>query len=131
MSDAPDAAPRREPLGDVGQWLLWAVFGLATAGLIRALDAPGLGRVDLLLLAAGGGAILTALAWFFLLGARRSAAWALAFLVPYVNLIAAGYYARWYWREGARAPALLGLGGLALQLAASLRMLAPTSPPLV
>ena len=45
---------------------------------------------------------------------QRSALWGFALLVPYVNVIAASYYARRYWGQGARAPALLGFAGIDL-----------------
>jgi hypothetical protein len=52
-------------------------------------------------------------------------------LVPYVNLLAASSFARRYWNEGARAPALLGIAGFVGQTIASLRLLLPELPPLV
>ena len=112
-------------------WILMAVFGVSTVFLIDTLGTPSLPRLELLGLAGGFAAIITALLWFFVLGVQRNAFWGLAMLIPYVNLIAASYYARWYWREGARAPALLGIAGIVAQTAASLRMLSPSLPPLV
>ncbi len=122
---------RPKPLSAVVYWLLILVFGLVTSALIRGFDFPALPRLDLLGLAAGSAALLTALVWFFALGLQRSPLWGLAFLVPYVNLMAASYYARWYWKEGARAPALLALAGMVVQTIASLRVLSPPLPPLV
>ena len=120
-----------EQRSEITGWVLMAIFGAATVLLIDALDTPGRPRLDLFGLAAGFSAIITALAWFFVLGVQRSALWGLAMLIPYVNLIAASYYARWYWSDGARAPALLGLAGIAAQTVASLHLLNPSLPPMV
>lgn len=117
--------------GQVIRWLLMLFFGAATSVLISFFDAPGLTRLDLLGLAGGTAAIFTAMIWFFLIAIDRSFWWGLAMLIPYVNLIAASYYARWYWREGARAPALLGLAGIFAQTVTSLALLQPTLPALV
>ena len=57
--------------------------------------------------------------------------WLVAMLIPYVNLIAASSFARRYWSEGARAPALLAIAGIVLQTLASLQLLAPVLPALV
>jgi hypothetical protein len=48
-----------------------------------------------------------------------------------VNLLAASSFARRYWHEGARGPALLGIAGCVGQTIASLRLLLPGLPPLV
>lgn len=111
--------------------LLLGVFGVLSVAFIRGLDAPGVAGADLLVLATSFGAILTALLWFFLLALRRGPFWSLAMLVPYVNLLAASSFARRYWNEGARAPALLGIAGCIGQTIASLRLLVPQLPPLV
>ena len=55
----------------------------------------------------------------------------LAALVPYLNLILATAFARRYWRQGARAPSLLGLMGLLGQTVFSVRLLFPVGPVLV
>lgn len=122
---------RRAQLPEAVHALLVAIFGVATALLIRWLDAPGLPRPDLLGLAAGSAGLITALVWFFALGVRRSALWGVSFLIPYVNLIAASYYARRYWSEDARGPAVLALAAIAIQTLAALRLLAPPLPVLV
>ena len=111
--------------------LLLVFFGALSVAFIRGLDAPGVRSLDLFLLATGFGAVLTALLWFFLLALRRGPLWSLAMLVPYVNLLAASSFARRYWNEGARGPAILGLVGLAGETVASLRLLVPQLPPLV
>ena len=112
-----------------------ALFTLVSVLAIRAFDSPLLRRSDLLVLATSTAALVTSLAWFFLLGVhgfrrgkRRHAWWALAFLVPYVNLIAASYYSRFYWTQGARGPALLAICGVAAQTLVTLRMLNPPLP---
>jgi len=111
--------------------LLLVCFGALSVAFIRGLDAPGIRSLDLLLLATGLGALLTALLWFFLLAVRRGPLWSLAMLVPYVNLLAASSFARRYWNEGARGPAILGLLGIAGETIASLRLMIPPLPPLV
>ena len=117
------------------RWLLLALFTLVSVLAIRAFASPLLRRSDLLVLATSTAALVTSLAWFFLLGVhgfrrgkRRHAWWALAFLVPYVNLIAASYYSRFYWTQGARGPALLAICGVAAQTLVTLRMLNPPLP---
>ncbi len=119
-------------------WLhavLLVAFGVSTAGLILFFDSSGLGRLDLLLLASSLGAVLTAGLWITLLGLRRSTGWALALCgaiwIPYVNFVIASIYARRYWSEGARTPALLAIAGMIGQTLASLRLLFAGQPPLV
>lgn len=119
------------PLSDEWYWLLIVVFGAVSVALIRWLDLPHARWLELLGLSTGSAAIVTALLWFAVLGAQRHPLWVLALLVPYVNLVAASAYARRYWSEDARGPALLALAGVIVQTAASLQMLAPALPPLV
>jgi hypothetical protein len=116
----------------------WLAFGLLTAASVRVLGEslpPGTGPVDLLLLAASLSGMGTALVWLACQGVARSTAWAVAWgaciWIPYVNLGIASVYARRYWRDGARAPSLLGIAGILGQTAASLRLLGQTPPPLV
>lgn len=125
----PEAAPPA---------LLLALFGVLTALLIRSgagLLPVSSGRLDLLLFAAGGGALGTALVWLLALGLRRGPGWACTWLVaiwiPYVNLLVASLFVRRYWREGARAPALLGIAGGIAQAAVSIRLLFTDPVPLV
>ncbi len=118
-------------LSDVWLWILILLFGLTSSGLIRLFDSPFLPRPALLGLATGSAAVITALVWFAIIGARRDALWVVAMLVPYVNLVAASYFARRSWTQGARAPALLAIAGMVLQTLASLRVLAPLLQPLV
>lgn len=130
---APGAQLDRIP--DLGRVLLLLVFGLSTTGVIEiAADAP-LGRADLLLFAGSFGAIVTALAWILMLALARSRAWAITMAlgvwIPYVNLILASVFARRYWGQGGRTPALLGLAGVLGQAVASIRFLLPALPPLV
>lgn len=117
------------------RWILIAVFALVSVLAIRYFDTPLLRRVDLLILATSTGAVITSIAWFFLLGVhgyrrgvRRHGWWAVAFLVPYVNLIAASYYSRFYWKQGARGPALLAILGTLAQTLVALRLLNPPVP---
>lgn len=119
------------PLPDALRAALLLGFGLGTAGLIRLLDTGAVPRGDLLLVAASSAAVLTSLVWFLALAMRRSAIWTLAMLVPYVNLIAVSMFARRYWHEGARAPALLVIAGSIGQTIGSLRLFLPHLPPLV
>ena len=48
--------------------------------------------------------------------------------IPYVNLVLAGVFARRYWSEGGRGPALLGILGMVGQTVASIRLLVPAFP---
>jgi len=111
--------------------LLLIAFGLVAVGLIRAFDDPTLRRSDLLLMACSLSALLTSLIWFFVLALGRGALWSIAMLIPYVNLLAASSFARRYWNEGARAPALLAIAGMIGETIASLRLLIPATPPLL
>jgi hypothetical protein len=129
MTTSLKKSPHELPF--VAAALLLVAFGALSVASIRGLDAPGVASVDLLVMATSLGAIGTALIWFFLLALRRGPFWSLAMLVPYVNLIAASSFARRYWNEGARGPALLGIAGIAGQTIASLRLLLPGLPPLV
>lgn len=124
-------APRQGGLPEALYWILIGAFGATTCLLIRALDQPAMGRLDLLLMGAGAGAVLTGLVWFFFLGVRRSAVWGIALLIPYLNLLVAAAYARRYWREEAWAPALLAIAGLLSQSLATIRMWTPSLPPMV
>jgi hypothetical protein len=116
----------------------WLALGLLTAVSVRVLGASlpsATGRLDLLLLAASLSGMGTALVWLACQGAARSTAWAVAWgaciWIPYVNLAIASLYARHYWSDGARAPALLGIAAMLGQTAASLRLLEPALPTLV
>jgi hypothetical protein len=111
--------------------LLLIAFGLVAVGLIRAFDDPTLRRSDLLLMACSLSALLTSLIWFFVLALGRGALWSIAMLIPYVNLLAASSFARRYWNEGARAPALLAIAGMIGETIAALRLLIPATPPLL
>jgi hypothetical protein len=113
------------------QVLLWVMFGADSVLAIQLYEALPLPRPALLALATGAGALLCALLWFFLLALRRSRAYAIAMLIPYVNLIAAARFSRRYWDDGARAPAVLASAGVALQLLGSLGLLFPRSAVLV
>ena len=116
-------------------WLavLLLVFGVSTSLLIVAMGELGARSLDLLLLGASLGALVTAGVWLWLLALRRSAGWGLLFtaalLIPYVNFVVASVYARRYWREGARAPALLALVAMVVETIATLRVFLPNLTP--
>ena len=46
-----------------------------------------------------------------------------------MNFVVGSIFARRYWSEGARAPALLAIAGMVGQTLATLRMLAPGLTP--
>jgi hypothetical protein len=132
MTKSESGSQRRlEPLSELSTGLLLLLFGGVTVGLIRVLDAPPIGRLDLLLNSSSLAMLATALAWFFLLALRHGTLWWLGMLIPYVNLLVASSFARRYWGEGARAPALLALLGMLLQTLATLRLLTVPVAPLV
>ena len=93
-----------------------------------------MGKPPLLLFAASGAALIVAGIWLLVLGLRSGPGWAVAWCVgiwiPYINLVLAGIYARRYWDDGARAPALLGVAGFGAQTIATLLLLSPPSPVL-
>lgn len=116
-------------LGPAWQAFLVLAFGAVTSGCIVGLASDEKSAIDLLLLAASLGALATAGLWLWILAARTSRNWALAFAlgiwIPYVNFVIASLFARRYWAQGTRAPALLGIAGMVGQTIASVRMLAP------
>ncbi len=125
--------PSQHDLSDTWKAVLVFAFGLATSGVIVALAELGARPLDLLLLGASLGALVTSGLWLWILATRRSVGWALVFsvalLIPYVNFVVASIYARRYWSEGARAPALLALVAMAVQTLASLRVFLPSVTP--
>jgi len=116
-------------LAPAWQAFLILAFGAVTSGLIVGLAGDDRGAVDLLLLSASWGALVTSGLWLWILAVRRSTRWAvgfsLAILIPYVNFVVASIFARRYWSEGARAPALLAIAGMFGQSLATLRLFAP------
>jgi hypothetical protein len=113
--------------------LLVLAFGLVTSLVIVSLADLGAPLFDLLLLGASLGALVTSGLWLWILALRRSTGWALGFSIalpiPYVNFVVGSIYARRYWSEGGRAPALLALAALALQTIATLRVFLPGATP--
>lgn len=125
--------PGEHALSDGWQAVLLFAFGVSTAGLIVELGELGARPFDLLLLGASLGALITAALWLWILASRRSLGWGLLFtaalLIPYVNFVVASVYARRYWREGARAPALLAFVAMIGETIASLRVFLPNLTP--
>jgi hypothetical protein len=126
------------PWAAAGRAAPWLALGLLTAATVRLIGPSlpaGIGRLDLLLLAASLSGMWTALAWLACQGAARSTGWAVTWgaciWIPYLNLVIASLYARRYWRDGARTPSLLGIAAILGQTAASLRLLEPVLPTLV
>jgi hypothetical protein len=113
--------------------VLALLFGACDALLIQGLAAHGeTPRLQVLLMASSLSALLVSVLWLGLLAARRGRGWALVvglgIWLPYVNLVIASVFARRYWSEGARRPALLGLAGLLGQTLASLQLLLCAAP---
>ena len=125
--------PSEHELSDRWQAVLLFAFGVSTSLLIVAMGGLGARPIDLLLLCASLGALITSALWLWILALRRSLGWGLLFTaalpVPYVNFVVASVYARRYWREGARMPALLALGALVGETIASLRVFLPNLTP--
>ena len=118
--------------------ILWLSFGLLCAAFVQALAgflSPGVSRLCLLVLASSLAALVVAGAWFVVLGIRAGPAWGFAFCagiwIPYLNMLLAWYFARRYWYQGARAPALLGIGAFAGQTIGSWLLLFPNPPVLL
>ncbi len=109
-----------------------AVALIATSESVLPLSAT---RLDILLHAASGAALFTALVWLFAQGLQTGPGWALAWLflvwVPYVNVVLASIFARRHWKQGARAPSYLALAGVLGQLALVLRLASSVSAALV
>jgi hypothetical protein len=112
---------------------LLLAFGASTSALIATIGDVGARPLDMLLFGASLGALVTAGLWLWILAAKRSLGWGLTFMatlwIPYVNLVVASVYARRYWSEGARAPALLAIAGMVGQTIASLRVFLPSLTP--
>ena len=123
MSDSP---VRLEPLW---QSVLVVAFGAATSAFVLLFGKDGTPLVDVLLMAASLGALVTSGLWLWLVAARQSRGWSLAFaltfFIPYVNFVVASLFARRYWAKGARAPALLAIVGMVGQTLATLRLFVP------
>ncbi|HTO53965.1 MAG TPA: hypothetical protein VMR50_11310 [Myxococcota bacterium] len=126
---ATDALPPSARLTPALQLSLLLVFGVSTSAFVLLIESDGQSLVDLLLMASSLGALVTAGLWLWWLAARRSRGWGwaigLTLLIPYVNFVVATMFARRYWRDGARAPALLALAGMFGQTLAAVRMIAP------
>lgn len=120
-------------LSERWQALLLVAFGASTSALIIGMGELGARPLDILLLAASLGAMLTAGLWLWILALRRSLAWGLLFTValpiPYLNFVVASVYARRYWVDGARRPALLAVAAMVVQTVASLRVFSPNLTP--
>ena len=120
-------------LSDAWKAMLLLAFGATTSLLIGWLAELGARPFDLLLLAASLGALATAGLWLWILAARRSLAWGLLFTatfwVPYLNFIVASLYARRFWSEGARTPALLAMVAMLVETIATLRVFLPDLTP--
>ena len=126
--------PSDHALPETWKGVLVVAFGVSTSLVIVWLGDAGSRPLDLLLLAASLGGLFTAGLWLWILATRRSLGWGIGFgvalLIPYVNFVVASVYARRYWKEGARAPALLALVAMVGETVASLRLFLPNvSPP--
>jgi hypothetical protein len=131
-TSTPTSTPTATPtaidsrLAPGGQAGLILAFGVATSAFVFLFGRDGRSLLDVLLMSASLGALVTAGLWLWILAARRSRSWGLAFAatiwIPYVNFVVASVFARRYWKEGARAPALLALAGMAGQTLATVRM---------
>jgi hypothetical protein len=117
------------PLTPFWQAALILAFGAATSGFVLFFGRDPMAVADLLLLSASLGALVTAGLWLWIIAASHSRGWNLAFAftfwIPYVNFVVASLFARRYWSQGARAPALLALAGIVGQTIVSVRLLAP------
>jgi hypothetical protein len=130
-SSAPAVAPPVMQLSEPMRWVLWLLFGLTTLASLQGSADDGLLPLDRLLAALGVSLLLCAVAWFFVLALQRGLLWSLAMLIPYVNMIAIVWFARFYWSQGARNPALLGFAAVLAQLGLLLRLLLGPSGPLL
>ena len=125
--------PNHHALSERWQAALVFAFGVSTSLVIVALAELGARSLDLLLLGASLGALVTAGLWLWILATRRSLGWGVVFsvalLIPYVNFVVASVYARRYWSEGGRAPALLALVAMVGETVASFRVFLPNVIP--
>jgi hypothetical protein len=119
-------------LSEPMRWILWLLFGVSTLASLQGTASDGLAPLDRLLAALGVSLTLCAVAWFFVLALQRGLLWALAMLIPYVNMIAIVWFTRFYWSQGARGPALLTFAAVLAQLGFLLRLvLGPSGPVLI
>jgi hypothetical protein len=121
----------RDPLTELSprwQAALALAFGALTSLFVVLFGAEPMRTLDLLVLSASLAALATAGLWLWILAAQLSRGWGFAFAltlwIPYVNFVVASLFARRYWNQGARAPALLALLGMLGQAVATLRALA-------
>ena len=125
--------PREHALSERWKAALVFAFGASTSLVIVALAGLGARPLDLLLLGASLGGLVTAGLWLWILATRRSLGWGVVFsvalLIPYVNFVVASVYARRYWSEGGRAPALLALVAMVGETVASFRVFLPAVIP--
>jgi hypothetical protein len=125
--------PSDHALPETWKAVLLFGFGLSTSSVILAFAELGARPLDLLLFAASLGGLVTAGLWLWVLATRRSLGWGIVFsvalLIPYVNFVVASVYARRYWKEGGRAPALLALVAMVVETIASLRVFLPNVIP--
>lgn len=126
-------SPSEPRLPELATALLLGVFGAATSAAILGFADSGASSLELLALGSSLGALAVAGVWLFLLAARQSRGWTIAFAatiwLPYVNLVVASVFARRYWDRGARAPALLGMLALLAESLAVARVLLPDLTP--
>lgn len=124
-----ESVPVRARLEAHWQAFLILAFGIATSGFVFFFGREPTPLVDLLLLSASLGALVTAGLWLWILAGRQSRNWGITFAltiwIPYVNFVVASLFARRYWSQGARAPALLAIAGMFGQSLATLRLFAP------
>jgi hypothetical protein len=122
--------PSEHALPETWKAVLVFAFGVSTSLLILAFAELGARPLDLLLLAASLGGLVTAGLWLWVLATRRSLGWGIVFsvalLIPYVNFVVASVFARRYWSQGAREPALLAIAGMFGQTLVTLRWFAPS-----
>lgn len=125
--------PNEHDLSDAWKAVLLLAFGVTTSLLIGWLAELGARPFDLLLLSASLGALVTSGLWLWILAARRSLGWGLLFTaifwVPYLNFVVASLYARRFWSEGARAPALVAMVAMVVETVATLRVFLPDLTP--
>jgi hypothetical protein len=113
-------------LGPGWQAALILCFGAATSLFVLLLGGDQMAALDLVSLAGSLALLVTAGLWLWILAARLSRGWsiafALTFFIPYANFVVASVFARRYWNQGARTPALLAMAAIVVQAIATLRV---------
>jgi hypothetical protein len=122
LAHAEDARSGRISRSEPLYWLVLAVFCTAAVAVILRVGERPVEPAHLLLFACGVGALLASLVWLLAIALDHSTPWSIVLVIPYVNALVLPIFIRLYWSQGARAPGVLFLVGLATETTGALLM---------